>query len=162
MTTATPSGKIGAKHVALIHIAKQQLGMDETTYRAVLLQHGRAESAAGLDRRGFAAVMRYFTACGFRSTWTKRTYGDRPGWASPKQIAMIRGLWRDWSGSDDEAALNRWIEHRFKVSSLRFCRPANAAKVITGLRAMVTRVQPLRSQKRRSGGRKVPAGPPPK
>lgn len=135
------SGRVGPKKIALIHVARNQLAMDEHTYRAVLRAHGHVESAAELDRRGFAAVMRYFTACGFRSTWTKHTFGDRPGWASPKQVALIKALWREWSGGNDEAALDRWIEQRFKVASLRFCRAAEAAKILTGLKVMTARAR---------------------
>jgi len=127
------------KRLALLRVAHKQLGFDEDTYRAILLKFGGVESAKDLDEEGFAAVMRYFTSWGFRSTWTQRTYGNRPGRASPRQVALIKALWREFSGADDEAALNRWLERSFKVSALRFATPADAHKAIGGLRAMLAR-----------------------
>ena len=59
--------------------------------------------------------------------------------ASEAQVRMIRGLWRDWSGSDDARALDRWIARTCRVASLRFLTAEGAAKAIPGLKAMVAR-----------------------
>ncbi len=127
------------KQLAVVHLAKKHLGMDEELYRSVLKLHGCAESAADLDARGFERVMAYFTACGFRSTWTKRTYGERAGMATPRQVDLIRQMWRQWSGSDDDAALNAWLERSFHVSALRFLPATSVGKAITGLKTMTRR-----------------------
>lgn len=131
--------RIGRKQLAVVHMAAAELKLDEATYRDVLDRFAGVTSAKDLDNRGFTAVMAYFTALGFRSTWTQRTYGRRPGMASPKQIDLIRRLWRSWSGADDEAALGHWIDHSFHVSALRFLDSAGADKAINGLRAMIRR-----------------------
>lgn len=131
---------ISAKRVAVVHVARRQLGLDDDAYRAVLHHHGGgAASAKELDDAGFERVMAYFNAFGFRSTWTKRTYGNRPGMAAPKQVTLIRALWREWSGADDEAALNRWLDASFKVSALRFLTAGGAQQAITALRSMTGR-----------------------
>ena len=83
--------------------------------------------------------MRYFTACGFRSTWTKRTYGKRPGMATPAQIELIGKLWLERSGGDDEAALGRWLERCYHVTPLRFLDRDAAGKAVKGLNAMTKR-----------------------
>lgn len=127
------------KQTALIHLAAKQLGFDEDLYRTILKVHGGVESAKDLDAPAFKRVMAYFTAHGFRSTWTQRTFGKRPGMASPQQIDAIRRLWEQWSGQADEAALSRWLERSYRVSSLRFLTPASAANAINGLKAMVKR-----------------------
>jgi hypothetical protein len=132
---------ITPKKIALIHIAKKQLALSEDMYRAILANKGGVTSANELDRNGFNAVMAYLTACGFRSTWTQRTFGRRDGMASPKQVDLIRDLWRQWSDSKDDADLNRWLERSYGVSALRFLDSAAAAKAIAGLRAMVRRKQ---------------------
>jgi hypothetical protein len=107
---------ISTKKIALVHVAAKQLGFDDDMYRAVLRQHGGGvTSARDLDQDGFRGVMAYFNAWGFRSSWTQRTYGVRPGMATPAQVELIRKLWREWSGDDDEAALNHWVE-RFYAS----------------------------------------------
>ncbi len=127
------------KQIALLHIAAQQLGLDDETYRAVLIAYGGAASAKELSQAGFKAVMAYFTNCGFRSTWTKRTFGNRPGRASPSQVELIRQLWHQYAGSDDETALNKWLHRSFHASALRFLTPPNAGKAIEGLKAMIAR-----------------------
>lgn len=125
--------------IAQIHIAKKDLGLDDETYRAVLAREAGVESSKDLDREGFAAVMDYFNRCGYRSPYMKETYGRRRGMASPSQVKLIRALWREWSGSDDEAALNRWIERFYHVTTLRFLKPDKAGQAITGLKHMIAR-----------------------
>ena len=127
------------KQIGLIHVAKKQLGLTDDQYRALLLWAGGVESAKDLDAAGFERVMGYLTRLGFKSDWTKRTFGNRPGMASPRQVDLIRELWRDYSGADDDAALGKWLERSYKVSSLRFLDAPAAQKAITGLRAMTRR-----------------------
>ncbi len=131
---------ISKKQIAVVHLAKKQLGFDDETYRTILFHHGDgALSANELTPQAFSGVMAYFNAWGFRSSWMQRTYGDRPGMASPHQIDLIRKLWREWSGGNDEAALNLWLEKSYGVSALRFVKPDVAGKTINGLRAMKRR-----------------------
>lgn len=137
---------ISKKQIALLHVAKRELQLDDESYRAILSRYGKVESAADLDFRGFNAVMHYFTACGFRSTWTKRTYGYRPTMATPPQVDLIRSLWRKFTGSDDpdDVELNKWLGAFHSVGALRFVDNKKAAKVISALRAMVARKQDRR------------------
>ena len=72
----------------------------------------------------------------------KPGFGRRPGMATPEQVELIRALWREWSGGDDEAALNTWMEHFHRVSSLRFLTAGTAGKAITALKAMKRRAPP--------------------
>jgi hypothetical protein len=141
MTSRASSLGITKKQIALLHVAKRDLGMADDDYRAILARFGRVESAADLDAKGFYAVMKYFTALGFRSTWTKRTFGYRPTMATPPQIDLIRSLWRKFSGSEDaeDIELNKWLDRYQKVSSLRFVDNKKAAKVIFALKAMSKR-----------------------
>jgi hypothetical protein len=131
---------ISAGQCKLIHVARRQLQLTEDDYRAILDGYGGVASARDLDHEGFDRVMAYFNQCGFVSTWKKRTFGNRPGMASPGQVDLIRKLWRAWSdNSDQEASLNRWLENKFGISALRFLDPAGASKAITALRAMGAR-----------------------
>lgn len=141
MASQPSNGSVTKKQIALLHVAKRNLGLDDDTYRAILARYGRAESAADLDLAGFNHVMRYLTACGFRSTWTKRTYGYRPTMATPPQVDLIRSLWRKFRGADDpdDVELNKWLHRFHKVGALRFVDNKKAAKVISALRAMIAR-----------------------
>jgi hypothetical protein len=143
MTTNAVARPITKKQIALLHVAKRDLGLTEDDYRAILARYGRCGSAADLTGPGFTAVMKYFTALGFRSAWTQRTYGYRPTLATPGQIDLIRSLWQRFSGEPDEndAAVNQWLAKFQKVGALRFVDNKRAAKVISALKAMVARKQ---------------------
>lgn len=57
---------IGRKKKALVHIAKEDLHLDEESYRQILKGVAGVESAAQLNREGFEKVMRRFQELGFR------------------------------------------------------------------------------------------------
>lgn len=67
-----PYGKLKSKpderrrDLAKIHIAKKQLGMDETTYREMLNAVAGVGSAADLDERGRAKVIKHLQNIGFK------------------------------------------------------------------------------------------------
>jgi len=75
--------------LAKIHIAAQQLGMDDDTYRDMLWSVGRVRSAKDLDLAGRAAVLAHLGACGFRNTGASRPQPYKKG----SQAALIRHLW---------------------------------------------------------------------
>ena len=140
MGKSAKKSQLSRKQIALLHVAKRDLGLDDDDYRAILARYGGCESAADLDLYGFDNVIRYFTALGFRSTWTKRTYGDRPGMASPAQVDLMRLLWRQYHGDDEnDVALNRWLMKYHKVSALRFVDAKKVGSVIAALKAMAAR-----------------------
>ncbi len=134
------------KQLAVLHLARKHMatatpGFNDDMWRAILVRLGGAKngSATELDNAGFEAVMEYANAWGFQSTWRQRTFGHRPGMASPRQVDLILELWREWSGADDKAALDKWIERYYGIASLRFATPPIAAKAINGLKAMIAR-----------------------
>lgn len=128
------------KKLALLRIAAKDRNWNEDTYRAILLAHGGVESARDLTLDGFDAVMKHATACGFRSTWTKRTFGNRRDMASPGQVETIRSLWAQYHGPDEgDRALNSWLHKYHKVSALRFVKAGKVSAIMAGLRSMVAR-----------------------
>lgn len=54
------------REITLIHIAKQQLGMDDETYRAMLWSVARVKSSTALDFAGRKKVLDHLKACGFK------------------------------------------------------------------------------------------------
>lgn len=136
------SFSIPAKKIALLHVAKKQLGLDDDSYRDILRRTAGVDSAADLDEIGFFHVIKHLTVLGFRSTWTKRTFGNRPGMASPSQIELMRRLWKSYDpGDENEAHLNAWLFKYHKVSALRFVSDEKADKIIAALKAMAARRQ---------------------
>jgi len=67
---------LARRHMALLHIAKKQLGLDDETYRDVLSVQAGVESAKDLDIAGFARVMGRFEELGFRSKRPNRRPAD--------------------------------------------------------------------------------------
>jgi hypothetical protein len=57
---------IGRKKKALVHIAKEDLHLDEESYRRILKGVAGVESSAQLNREGFEKVMRRFQEMGFK------------------------------------------------------------------------------------------------
>jgi hypothetical protein len=57
---------IGRKKKALIHIAKENLHLDEESYRQILKGVAGVESSAKLNREGFEKVMKRFQEMGFK------------------------------------------------------------------------------------------------
>jgi len=130
---------INNKQKALLHVAKSKLELSDSTYRSVLVQIAGVTSSTELDRAGFEAILGYFEYLGFTPlVATGIDYGKRPGMASFAQLELIRQLWTEWSGADEDAGLNTWLNRSFKRASLRFVLAGDAAKIITALKAMKT------------------------
>jgi hypothetical protein len=130
---------ITSAQTKILHVARRQLALEEEDYRSILTAYGGVTSARDLDADGFTMVMHRFAELGFRSTSAKRNFGQRAGMASPRQIGLIRTLWRQWASDASDVSLDHWLEHHFKISSLRFLDVATAAKVIPALKAMTAR-----------------------
>jgi hypothetical protein len=131
---------LSRSQIAVIHVAKKQLALDDDSYRAVLNRFGGVDSAADLGLEGFENLMRHMSALGFKSDWSARTFGERRGMASPKQVDFIRDLWEKFHGPDEkEAALSAWLRRCHKVDALRFIDAKKAGAVITALKSMSVR-----------------------
>jgi len=61
-----PAPDLRKRELAAIHIARQQLGMDEATYRDMLWAVARVRSAADLDWAGRRRVLDHLAGCGAR------------------------------------------------------------------------------------------------
>jgi len=138
---------ISKKQISLIHVAKNQLHLSDEEYRSILWHKAGVESSKHLDNSGFENVMQYMAALGFRSDFTKRFYGHRPGMASPLQISLIRKLWQEYTnGTGTDITLGKWLNRTFKVSALRFVTKEHAQKSITALRAMKRKAKNVRQK----------------
>lgn len=128
-----------AKQLALLAVARKRLGLVEDDWRALLLHYGGHASARELDAQGFADVMDRLRQLGFVSDARKGALGERPGMASPGQVALITRLWRKVALDGSDAALNGWLNKYHHVGALRMVSATKASAVITALKAMATR-----------------------
>lgn len=131
---------LSRRQMALLHVAKKQLALEEDDYRAILRQEGGCDSSRALDADGFKAVLRRFRELGFMHGSRRPDLGHRAGMASPDQVRFIRSLWRQYTGGEgDDRSLGKWLQRTVKVSDIRFVTYGTASNAITALLAMVRR-----------------------
>lgn len=68
---------IKRREITLIHVAKQQLGMDDETYRAMLWSVARVKSSTALDFAGRKKVLDHLKACGFKVVANEWAFIDK-------------------------------------------------------------------------------------
>lgn len=135
---------ISQSKISLIHVAINQLGIDDNEYRAILRSVANVTSAKELSEKGFNDLMNKLSELGFKTKTPSQFLGQRNGMATPKQVAFIQELWRQYTGGKNESSLNHWLENSFGVTNIRFvstdiAAKAIPAKAIPALKAMTKR-----------------------
>jgi phage gp16-like protein len=134
------------RDLALIHLAKAQLGLDDDTYHAMLRATAGVASAADLNAAGRARVLEHLRSRGFRPL-----AGARRHPASPS-ARYIRWLWSElWRRGEvgSREGLARWLKaHTRRLHPRRagWARPESlpaepARRVIRQLRAWLDRAR---------------------
>ena len=129
--------------ILLIQVARRDLNLDETNYRAILFAQGGNESLAAMHIDGMKMVLDYLKAQGFkvRSTRTDRKQ------ATGKDASKVRALWlflhelgavRDPS----EAALTSYVKRIAKVDDVQWMRGVRVEIVIETLTKWCMRFLP--------------------
>lgn len=130
---------ISNKKKAVLHVAKNKLGLDDDLYREILYQEARVKSSTKLSDSGFQKVMKRFETLGFKSMNHKppRRRNNKPGEiVTPGMQDFINDLYNKlgWDDSKRQIGFNRrqigkpWPQTR-----------TEANKIIEGLKAMVRR-----------------------
>jgi len=127
--------------LALIHVAKSRLQLDDADYRALLARVAGVDSSRDLDDAGFARVMDEFARLGFVSDAVRENLGRRhPLMASPGQVRELRRLWTEYTdGKGDDRSLGKWLDRQGWAKALRFLPAHNAQKAIGALVRMTER-----------------------
>lgn len=127
--------RIGVEKIRLIHVAKNQLGMDDAAYRAMLARVTGVRSAMDLGEQAFVAVMAEFERCGFvRAPVPVRqatNAHDRPAeaqWRGIETLARKVGF----RGMLDPRFIG-WMTAIAKVSHPQFLDANGARSVIAAL-----------------------------
>lgn len=117
------------QEIAKIHIAKQQLGMDDDTYRELLTAIGGVKSSKDLTALGRAKLLGHFKAAGFKAT---NPHPKRPNTADTKpQLGKIEALLADMGLPWDYALAI--AKQMYKKDRLEFCTARELGGVITAL-----------------------------
>lgn len=130
--------RITSKQIAVLHVAKKQLGWDDATYRDVLRGIGGVASSRDLTHAAFEEVLAHAKHCGFHLTaplfQRVAPVAARP-LPTPAQTHLLRELFRQLG----------WDESRQQGFCKRMCkRPwpqtqADAIKITEALKSMITR-----------------------
>lgn len=128
---------ITAKQKALLHVAKQELGLDDDLYRLILEQEANVSSSKDLTKEGFEKVLKRFRKLGFRrrrKPEERRPRADElPG---TRQLKMIEHLYEDLGWREG----SRRIGFQKKVIGRPWPQTrAEANKIIEALKSMVAR-----------------------
>lgn len=115
--------------LAKIHLAKQQLGLDDATYRALLQRVAGVDSARDLDPGGRGQVLAELRRLGWRPRLPPLT----------GQAAKIRALWLELAQlgavrHSGEQAMNAFVRRMTRVRNVRRLTPAQANVVIEALK----------------------------
>ncbi len=117
------------KQLAVVHIAKKQVGMTEEEYQDLLGSVG-VETSKDLNRKTFSIVMNHFEQLGFKSkskTRSRRRIQDPPKRKKAlmkKLEALILDTGKTWAYVDGIA------KKRFKVDSVQFLEIPELLKVV--------------------------------
>ncbi|HKI99602.1 MAG TPA: regulatory protein GemA [bacterium] len=140
---ATRASELTPKQLALLHVAKARLGLDDETYRDLLEDEAGVRSARDLDYAGFSAVMRRLERLGFHSR-RQLNVPFRPGMATGAQLNYLIALWHRYTGRRDERGLDTWLRKQCGAADLLALDRAGAHKALVALKAMVERQEPPR------------------
>lgn len=135
---------IRKRELAQIHIARQQLGMDEETYRAMLWAVARVRSAKDLDWTGRKRVLDHLKMSGFKVRPAKAA--KTRSLARDDRSRKIRALWLDLHRLGEvrdpsEAALATFVQRQTGVEALQWLDGAQASRVIEQLKQWLARVE---------------------
>lgn len=132
--TAAPDHR--RRELAQIHIAKKQLGMDDSTYREMLWTCARVRSSGDLDYAGRQRVLEHLKRCGFVVArpaagnaewgWIDRAPAEKQKMLR-KIVAMLRAAGRGRAYADG------MCKKMFSVERLEFCAPDQLHKIISAL-----------------------------
>ncbi len=125
------------RDLAKIHIAKKQLGMDDTTYRAMLQEVAGVESAADLTAAGRREVLSHLRRVGFKSRAGGGRFFGRPemdGLEGTGKKAMLLKIEaylaeakRPWS------YVHAMAKRMCKVDRVEWCDPDQLRSIIAAL-----------------------------
>lgn len=122
------------REIQLIHVARQQVGMDEDSYRALLHDRFGVASSKDLDRYQREELLAHFKKLGFKVVSRRAGTSARPAPAKDKvaQIGKIRALLIALDNKPDAYA-DGMAKHMFKIDRFEWCTGAQLGKIIAAL-----------------------------
>ena len=122
------SNKSRTNELALIHIAKKQLGLDDKAYRDMLWVYARVRSAADLDEYGRKSIIKHMKACGATFTKKKRI---KPAADKKELVGKIRAFLAEAKRPDEYG--DAMAKRMFKVERYEWLKIDQLSRMIAAL-----------------------------
>lgn len=134
-----------ARLIRLIKIAQRELGMDDETYRAILMKIGNKDSSTKLTVSELEKVLEHMKSCGFRVLQKNKKTGNLR-MANDPQSKMIRGLWLELYKlgavkNPSEHSLSRYVKRLTGNDLLQWTTVVQKSKVIESLKNWRNRIE---------------------
>ena len=133
------------REIQLIHVARRELGLDEETYRAMLVMVCGVKSSSDLDAAGRKKLLDHMKSKGFK---VKSKSGGKAAAdpAADPQYRKIQALWSDLAriGAvrvNTEAAIRVYIKRITGCDAYSFCSSNQVASIIETLKKWRDRVE---------------------
>lgn len=121
-----------------IHVARRQLGLDDDTYRAVLIRVTGKSSSGDMTEAERQAVLQEFERLGFRKTSKGSRKPLEGRFAKKLQALWIAAYNLGVVRNRDDRALNAFVKGRTGLDDVRFLhQPARAERPIEALKSMM-------------------------
>ena len=126
-----------------IHMLISRLGIDESTYREMLSSGFGVSSSKNLDYKNADNLLKMLEKDAVTlELWKKlplkyEDCADRENMATPSQLRLIMGLWREDSNLDDKTSQEKlWVflDTHFKINDIKFLTKERANAVIHAIR----------------------------
>jgi hypothetical protein len=121
--------KISKKKLALIHIVKKELGLDDIEYRKILKKAAGVTSAKDLNQQGFRKLMNYFVR--------SRHWQPQPNGITIRQKIFIKMLSNNLDWERDH--LNNFIHKYYHKKNTEELTKKEAGKLIESLKSIKER-----------------------
>jgi len=132
------------KLIAQVHIGKQQLGLDDDTYRALLKSATGKTSSAGMNVTELHQVINAMKQRGFKTRPLKTSAKKAPA----DLLDKLKAVWGDMGESGilrdtSDAALRSYVRRqtRGQFEAPEFCSNATLIRLIESLKQWQKRVQ---------------------
>ena len=137
-------------NLAKIHLAKKQLGLDDDTYRSIILQTTGKDSAAKCTDRQLEKVVKTFEEKGWKQNKNIKRYRKvRTGRFDFQKIYALWGQLQDMGvvKSTNLVELDKWVSRmtKGKRSSAQFLEESWAQRIIECLKKWIAREESKRS-----------------
>lgn len=118
-----------------IQIARRQLGMDDDTYRAMLMRTVGATTSKGLTPRQIGRVLAELERLGFQPTGPRKaTAGRQTAEPAPERAALIGKIERQLAEAERTIAYADGLARRmFQVERVEWCDPDQLRRLVAAL-----------------------------